>query len=97
MSENVKAIETKDGLILDVLAKPRSQTAKIVVERDEVIIFCREEPAKGKANKEIVKMLSRLFHRRVELLSGFSSRQKKLLIRDAKKGDFERVIRSGTA
>jgi uncharacterized protein (TIGR00251 family) len=88
----MKAIETKDGLILEVLVKTRSKAFGINVEKDEILVLCMEEPTKGKANREIVKEFSRVFHKRVELVSGFSSRQKKLLIKDAKKGDVDFIL-----
>ena len=83
---NVSFYETKRGVILQVSVKPRSTAFRIVTEGDEIMVFCREEPVKGKINKELVKELSRLFHKKVELVSGFASKQKKLLIRkvDAK-------------
>jgi uncharacterized protein (TIGR00251 family) len=37
---------------------------------------------KGRVNRELIKELSRLFKRRVELVSGLGSRQKKILISD---------------
>jgi len=52
----------------------------VELDGDEVVVSCREAPVKGKVNRELVKKLSRLFNRRVEIVSGFSSRQKKLLI-----------------
>jgi uncharacterized protein (TIGR00251 family) len=91
---HVNAFETKDGLILEVLVKPRCKTFRLVAEGDEITVFCRKEPVKGKVNKEITKELSKLFRKRVEIVSGFSSRQKKLLIRDAKKSDVEPVLQS---
>ena len=88
----MKVIETKDGLILEVLVRPRSRAFRLVAEGDEIVVFCREEPAKGRANKEIINEFSKLFHRRVEIISGFSSRHKKLLIWGAKSGDVDSVL-----
>ena len=93
----MKAIQTKDGLILEVLVKPKRRAFGIIVEKDEIVVLCRREPAEGRVNKEIIKELSRLFHKRVELVSGFSSRQKKLLIKDSKKGDVELVLQGKKA
>jgi uncharacterized protein (TIGR00251 family) len=90
----LKINETKDGVILEVNVKPRSREFKIVIEDDEILVFCVEEPVKGKVNKELVKEFSRLFRKKVELVSGFSSKQKKLLIRDFGKSDVERVLLS---
>jgi len=77
----MKIFETKDGCVLEVSVKPRSKEFKIVLEDDEVVVFCREEPVKGKVNKELVKELSRLFHKPVEFVSGFTSKEKRLLVR----------------
>lgn len=88
----MKVQETKQGMILEVFVKPRSKEFKIMVEGEKIVVFCREKPVKGKVNKELVKELSRLFHRKVELVSGFTSKQKRLLIKDAKKSEVERVL-----
>jgi hypothetical protein len=84
--------EVKDGVILDVNVKPNSKEFKIVVEGDEIVVSCVEKPVKGKVNKELVKEFSRLFHSKVELVSGFASRQKKLLIRGFGKSEVERIL-----
>jgi hypothetical protein len=84
--------EVKDGVILDVNVKPNSREFKIVVEGDEIVVFCTERPVKGKVNKELLKEFSRLFHNKVELVSGFTSKQKKFLIRGFGKSDVERVL-----
>jgi len=84
--------EVEDGVILDVNVKPNSREFKIVVEGDEVVVLCTEKPVKGKVNKELLKEFSRLFHAKVELVSGFASKQKKLLIKGLGKSDVERVL-----
>ena len=84
--------EVKDGVVLDVNVKPNSKEFKIVVEGDEIVVFCVEEPVKGKVNKELVKEFSRLFHSKVELVSGFTSKQKKLLIVGATKSQIEEPL-----
>jgi hypothetical protein len=84
--------EVEDGVILDVNVKPNSREFKIVVEGDEVVVLCTEKPVKGKVNKELLKEFSRLFHAKVELVSGFASRQKKLLIEGFGKSEVERIL-----
>ena len=84
--------EVKDGVILEVNVKPNSKEFKIVVEGDEIVVSCVEKPVKGKVNKELVKEFSRLFHSKVELVSGFTSKQKKLLIRGFRKSEVERIL-----
>jgi hypothetical protein len=88
----VKINETKEGLTLEVFVKPRSKEFKVTVEGDEITVYCQEDSVKGKVNKELVKQFSKLFHKRVKLVSGFTSRQKKLLIRDAKKDEVETLL-----
>jgi hypothetical protein len=88
----VKIRETQKGLVLDVYVKPRSKEFRIVVEGDDIVVHCSEEPVEGRVNKELVKKLSRLFSKKVELVSGFSSRQKRLLVKDAEKGEIERAL-----
>jgi len=77
---------------LDVYVKPRSKESRIVVEGNDVVVHCLEEPVEGRVNRELVKKLSRLFDKRVELISGSSSRQKRLLVKDAEKSEIERVL-----
>ncbi len=88
----MKISEVKDGAILEVNVKPNSREFKIVVEGDEIVVFCMEKPVKGKVNKELLKEFSRLFHAKVELVSGFTSKQKKLLIKGFGKSDVEHVL-----
>ena len=87
---NIK--ETGKDLILDIYVKPRSKEFKIIVEADEIVVHCREEPVGGRVNMELVKELSRFFGRRVKLVSGFSSKQKRLLVRDASKSEVESAL-----
>lgn len=84
--------ETEKGLILDVYVKPRSKEFRIVVEGDDIVIHCSEEPIEGRVNRELVKELSRFFGKRVELVSGLTSRQKRLLVKDAEKSEIERAL-----
>jgi len=88
----MKINEVEDGVILEVNVKPHAREFKIVVEGREIVVFCLEAPVKGKVNKELLKEFSRLFHTKVELVSGFTSKQKKLLIRGFGKSKVERVL-----
>lgn len=89
----MKIVETKEGCILDVSVKPRSREFKVALEADEIVIRSTKEPVEGKVNKELVKELSRLFHRQVELVSGFTSKDKKLFVKGARKIEVEGVLK----
>jgi uncharacterized protein (TIGR00251 family) len=88
----MKIQKTKQGVILEVCVKPRSKEFKIVAEGEEIIVFCKEEPVRGKVNKELIKQFSRIFHKNVKLVSGFTSKQKKVLIENAEETEIEHVL-----
>ncbi len=81
----MNTIETKDGTIIEVFVKPSSQKFDVTLEGEEIVIRCTEEPTKNKVNKELTKELTRLFHTKVELVSGATSKQKRFLISNLKK------------
>lgn len=80
--EDMELKKTSDGVVLNLQVKPNSKQFKIIADSGELVIHCREVPVKGKVNRELVKELSRVFNAKVEILSGFTSRQKKILIRN---------------
>jgi uncharacterized protein (TIGR00251 family) len=74
--------QVSDGVIVPVFVKPHSKQFQLKVEGDLLVALCRETPVKGKVNKELIKELSRIFKKRVEIVAGFTSKQKKILITD---------------
>jgi uncharacterized protein (TIGR00251 family) len=88
----MKITDAKEGAIIEIFVKPNAPKFNATFDGHEVIAYCTEEPVKGKVNKELVKELSKLFHSRVEIVSGFTSRQKRLLIRGMNKDDAEHII-----
>lgn len=90
----MKLVETKDGTIIEVFVKPNQPKFKMTTDGDEIVVFSTEEAVKGRVNKEILKELSKLFHARVEIVSGITSKQKQLLIRDANKEEVKGVLHS---
>jgi uncharacterized protein (TIGR00251 family) len=85
--------ETKDGTIIEIYVKPNSPKFSIIIE-DEIIVRCTEEPLKGKVNKELIKEFTKLFHVPIEIVSGATSKQKKLLLKDMKKESVEKIFNS---
>jgi len=78
----MRLLKTDQGVVLDVHVKPGSREFEIAVEQDELVVYCRESPVKGKINRELIKELTRTFRKKVEIATGFTSRQKRILIRD---------------
>jgi len=88
----MKLTETRDGTILEVYVKPNSQKFEVALEGDEVVVRCTEEPVKGKVNKELIKEISKFFHANVELVSGATSKQKWLLVKNIGKREVQRLL-----
>jgi uncharacterized protein (TIGR00251 family) len=88
----MKLTETKDGVVIEVFVKPNSQKFGVTVEGDEIVVRCTEEPVKGKVNKELIKELTKLFCTQIELVSGATSKQKKLLIKNVEEKEVERIL-----
>ena len=84
--------ESKNGVIIEVFVKPNQPKFSIKLDGDEIIVSCTEEPVKGKVNKQIIKELSKLFHAEVEMVSGFTSKQKRLLLRNLGKTETETLL-----
>ncbi len=85
-------VETKDGTIIEVFVKTNQPDFRITVDGDEILVFSSEEPVKGRVNKEIVKELTKLFHARVEIISGTTSKQKQLLVKGLKVSEVQQVL-----
>lgn len=86
-------VETKEGCVLNVTVRLHSREFRVKVEGEVLIVFCKEEPVKGRVNREIVKQLSKLFHKQVELVSGFSSREKRILVRNVNRTMIEELLK----
>ena len=90
----MKLGETTDGAIIEVFVKPSSPKFKIVIGDDEIVVFCTEQPVKDKVNRELVKEFAKLFHAKVEIVSGLTSKQKRLLIKGVGKSEVEQLLRA---
>jgi uncharacterized protein (TIGR00251 family) len=71
----MKITETKDGAVIQVFVKPNAPRFNITVDGDEIVVFCTEQPVRGKVNKELMKEFSKLFHAKVEIVSGLTSKK----------------------
>ena len=76
----MKLLETKQGVLVDVYVKPLSREFKLTTEEDGLVVSSREPPVKGRVNKELVKELSKIFGAKVQIISGQTSKQKRILI-----------------
>ncbi|MEJ2281764.1 MAG: DUF167 family protein [Candidatus Bathyarchaeota archaeon] len=93
---NLKIQTTNNGVILNINVKPNAKEFKIKNEEDEIIIMCNEPPVKGKVNKKLLQHFSKIFNCKVELISGFTSKQKRFLIHDIKSEEVNRILNSNS-
>ncbi len=91
IGEQMKVQKIKNGVLLEVHVKPRSKRFKIQVN-NELVVSCKEPPLEGKANRELIKELSKIFRRDVEIVSGLHSRTKKILIKKAAEDEVLKIL-----
>ncbi|ASJ16331.1 hypothetical protein A3L04_04210 [Thermococcus chitonophagus] len=76
--------EAREGTILQVIVRPNAKENKIegIDEwRNRLKVSVKAPPVGGKANKELVKFLSKFFGAEVEIVRGETSREKDLLVK----------------
>jgi uncharacterized protein len=87
---NIK--DTPNGALITIFVKPNSPKFLVELDGEEIVVHATEEPEKGKVNKEILKEFTKMFHAKVELVSGATSRQKQLAVFGVKKSDLEKTL-----
>ena len=85
--------ETKDGVIIKIFVKPNSPKFSVEIDGEEIVVHCTEEPVKGKVNKEIIKEFTKLLHAKVELVSGFTSKEKQLFVKNVGKTQVNQILK----
>ena len=86
MSKNKYLQEISDGILLTINVKPNSRQQELIIDTDEncATILVKSPPDKGKANKEIIKMLAKILDvssSKITIVAGHTSRTKKIAIR----------------
>jgi uncharacterized protein (TIGR00251 family) len=78
--------EVEGGVVVSVKVQPNASKDRVVGKLgDQLKIAVTVAPEKGKANKVVIKVLSRLIGVKssdIEILSGETSRDKKVFIRN---------------
>ncbi len=87
--------EVEDGIVVSVKVQPNASKDRVVGEHaDQIKIAVTVAPEKGKANKAVIKALSKSLRVKssdIEILSGETSRDKKVLIRNITKEGFSKL------
>ena len=72
----MKITETNDGVMLEILVKPNSPRFRTVIDEDTVLVYCTQQPVKGRVNKELIKEFSRRLKSNVSIVKGLTSKSK---------------------
>lgn len=80
------------GTLVRVKTRPRSRSFKIVPICDHIMVDCKNPPEKGKANREMLRKMSGLFHHRTRIVSGHRSRTKVILIEMMDPGEVMEIL-----
>lgn len=80
---NVK--ETSQGITFEIKVRTNSDNFRLYHKEESLFIDVRSPPEQGKANTEIVKELSRLFKKNVEIVKGLKSSRKLILVKNIEK------------
>lgn len=91
MLKEMEILKVKGGVILEVHVKPQSKSFKIKVD-NILIVFCTQSPVKGKANRELIRELSKIFEKEVEIVSGFQSKRKWILVKDIMEEEVREIL-----
>ena len=85
--------QVSGGVVVSLFVKPNSKRFQLKIEGDELVVLCRESPVKGRVNKELIKELSRIFKKRVEIVAGCTSKQKKVLITNISMDEMNSILK----
>jgi len=77
MLADIKGFLTGKTVVM-VSVKPRSYRDEIVLVGESLVVRTRALATAGLANEAVVKLFKKLLGMRVEIVSGFQSRQKKV-------------------
>ncbi len=90
--------EVEGGIVVSVKVQPNASKDRIVGEHaDQIKIAVTVAPEKGKANKAVIKVFSQRLGNKssdIQIVSGKTSRDKKVFIRDINEEDFNRIIKT---
>ncbi len=89
--------QNEENVLVDIEVTPNSkkfQFGEFNSWRNCFEIKIKEIPQKGKANKEIIKQLSKLFDVKVDIVKGLKSSQKTIIFYNSSKEDIIAKIKN---
>ncbi len=88
--------ENQDSIIFNVRVIPRSSKSEIIGEYDgDLKVKLTSPPVDGKANKELIKILSKALKTAksdIEIISGETSRSKRIQIKNITRSAIQKFV-----
>ncbi len=88
--------EVDGGIVLSVKVQPNASKDRVVGEHaDQIKIAVTVAPEKGKANKAVIKVLSKWLGVKssdIQIISGETSRDKKVIVRNITEEDLDKLF-----
>lgn len=84
MRTQAVAKETPEGVVIELIVSPGAKGSKIEGLdrwRNRLVVRVTSPPERGKANEELQTLLSDFFESDVEIVKGYGSRLKTVLVR----------------
>ncbi len=76
-------VKDSEGILIKLLVVPNSRSQCVELGDEGIVIRLKSPPVKGKANDELVRFLKKLLKKPISIVSGFTSREKVILVGDA--------------
>ena len=86
--------QPENTLLISIRIKPNSRTIKIE-KNEDILVFVKSAPVKGKANKELVNILSEEWNiskNQISIIAGHKSRKKMIKIVDLSANQKNRIL-----
>jgi uncharacterized protein len=83
----------------EIAVTPKSSKSEILINGDNIKIYLNSPPADGKANSELIKLLSKELHiakSGIKIIRGEKSRKKKILIEGFTKREVIKLLCSSS-
>jgi uncharacterized protein len=79
----------------EITVSPKSSRSEIAIDGENIKIYLNSPPADGKANAELIKLLSKELHiakSEIKILKGEKNRKKKIAIDNFTKNDVIKLL-----
>ena len=89
-------VATRDGVVLSLHCQPRAKASRVVgLHDDRLKLQLQAPPLENRANEALVAWLAdqlSLPHKQIEILTGHTNRQKRVLVRGTTLEQVERLL-----